>query len=76
MTFTKGVAKGLCAPSRFGFLYCIFNSLGRTRRPEAGQKHLVFRYPLYWTGIAELKGQAHSPAAFSWPDAGPSIGLK
>jgi hypothetical protein len=57
-------------------LHCIFNSLGRSRRPEAGQKYRHSRYQLYWTGIAELKGRAHAPAAFSWPDAGPSIGLE
>ena len=32
---------------------------------EAGQKYRDFRYQLYWTGIAELKGRAHVPAAFS-----------
>ena len=37
---------------------------------------LVIPSPLYWTGIAELKGRGSPPAAFSWPDAGPSIGLK
>src|SRR5438445_1113821 len=57
-----------------GFLRCIFNSLGQRLRPKARQKTFVFRYPLYWTGIAELKGRARFPAAFSWPDAGPSIG--
>jgi hypothetical protein len=39
------------------------------------QKYRDFHSQLYWTGIAELKGQAPFPAAFSWPDAGLRTGL-